>query len=135
MPKIEISKETKSRMDRELRQYWENKKQLKELELEIIESSNSAEGQPRSNSISDTTQKKALRLVSTRTIIFLKRRITYVENTIKKLKPYEKEIFNLIFKENCDVNYCKTMKNIDKSTYYHVYNKSIKILAEEWGEI
>lgn len=130
-----LSKELKKKMEKEFRQYWLNKKKLEKLEQDIIEESASSDGQPRSNVTSDPTQQKALKLMSTRSILFLIERINYVENVIKQLNPFERQVFNLIFKEGCDWAYCKNVKNIDKSTYYNLYNKAIKLLAEEWGEI
>nr|DAH37177.1 MAG TPA: transcriptional activator [Caudoviricetes sp.] len=130
-----LNKDLKKRMDRELRQYWINKKKLERLERDIIDESASGNGQPRANTVSNPTEKKAIRLTSTRSILYCKERITYVENVIKQLNSFEKQVFYLIFKDGCDWSYCKNIKNIDKSTYYNIYNKSIRLLAEEWGEI
>lgn len=130
-----ISKELKKKMEKELRQYWQNKKKLQELELNIIEESASSDGQPGSNLISDSTSQKAIKLVSTRSILFCRERILYVENVIKQLNEFEKRVFKLIFKDGCDWNYCYSNYNISRSTYYNIYNKCIRLLAEEWGEI
>ncbi len=130
-----LNKDLKKRMDRELRQYWINKKKLERLERDIIDESTSGNGQPRANTISNPTEKKAIRLASTRLILYCEERITYVENVIKQLNSFEKQVFYFIFKDGCNCSYCKNMKNIDKSTYYNIYNKSIRLLAEEWGEI
>lgn len=118
MDRNKIDKEVKKYMEREFRQYSTNKKQIEKLENEI--NSNSSE---------------KIKNTSTRTILYLKQRILYIENVIKQLKPFEKEVFDLIFKEGCDWIYCETMKSINKTTYYNIYNKCIKLLAEEWGEI
>mgnify|MGYP007060190479 CR=1 FL=1 len=134
--KYKVPKEVKERMERELRQYWINKKKLEDLKLKIIESSNnSSDTQIHSSSISDTTSQKALKILSTRSILYCEERITYIENVIKKLNPLEQQVFEYIFKNGYDFMYCQTMKNIDKNTYYNVRNKSIYFLAQEWGEI
>lgn len=130
-----LNKDLKKRMDRELRQYWTNKKKLERLEKDIIDESASGNGQPRSNDISNPTERKAIRLMSTRSILYCRERITYIENVIKQLNSFEKQVFLFIFKDGCDWAYCKNVKNIDKSTYYNIYNKCIRLLAEEWGEI
>ena len=72
---------------------------------------------------------------STRTLLYCQERINYVENVINKLNSFEKEVFELIFKENCDFTYCEQMKHINKNTYYNIYNKSIYYLAQEFGII
>lgn len=72
---------------------------------------------------------------NTRNILFLHRRIENIETVISKLNSFEKEVFDMIFNQNCDWLYCKTVRNIDKSTYYNIINKCIYLLAEEEGEI
>ena len=130
-----ISKEVKKRMDRELRQYWDNIKKIEKLRSDIIEESNNGEGGTKSNTTSDPTYQKAIKLLSTRGLTLLEERILYVSNTIKRLTPFERKVFNLIFKDGCDSLYCETYEHISKSTYYNIYNKSIYYLAEEFGEI
>ena len=135
MPNYKLSKDLKKRMEKELRQYWGNIKKIEQLEKEIIEESGTRNTQGKTNVTSDPTSQKVLKLISTRSLILLNQRIMYVANTINRLKPFEKEIFNLIFRENRDWLYCETMKGISKTTYYNIMNKSIYYLAEEWGEI
>lgn len=108
--KNKIPKDLKNRMERELRQYWNNMKKIEKLEKEIIEE-NGSDGQSKNNSTSsDPTCQKALKLLSTRSLILLHERILYVSNTIDRLKPFEKEVFYMIFKNNYDCTYCETMK-------------------------
>lgn len=108
-----LPKETKKLMERELRQYYDNKRKLDKLKNTVKLSHNN----------------------SSRSLIYLEERLSYVENVFKRLKPFEQEVYNLIFKEQCDYVYCQQVKNISKITYYNIYNKSIYYLAEEWGEI
>ena len=102
-----LSKELKSKMEREIRQYDYNKKKLEELKQNG----------------------------TTRQLLYIEERLYHVETSYKRLKPNEQDIYNLIFKNNCNWLYCQTMHNIDKDTYYNVYNKSLYYLAQEWGEI
>ena len=133
MASYKLSKDLKKRMEKELRQYWGNIHKLEQLKREIIEETASGDGQStKSNITSDTTAQKALKLISTRSIALLSERILYVTKTINRLKPFEQDIFNLIFKENKDWLYCETMKGVSKTTYYNIMNKSIYYLAEEW---
>ena len=131
-----LSKEVKLRMKRELEQYWQNKKKLRDLEEKIIDASpGRINGLPKNNTISDTTAQKAIKLVSTRSILFCRERIMYIENVINQLTPFEQKIFEAIFKNRCNCKYCETHFNISKSTYYNIYNRCINMLAKEWGEI
>ena len=111
-----LSKESKKFYERELRQYWENKKKICIL-------------------LSKKEKSPEIDCISSRTIIYLQDRINKIESVIIRLKPFEKEIFEMIFKENLDWQYCKTQKNIDKNTYYNIFNKAIYMLAKEFGEI
>lgn len=101
-----MDKETKEFLERELKQYWDNK--------DILKANKS-------------------NLMSTRTIFLVEQRMRYIENAYKQLRPFEKAVYNLIFKDGYDWTYCEANKNISKWTYYNVYNKSIELLAKEWG--
>ncbi len=126
MPNYKLPKELKNRMERELRQYYDNKKKLDKLKLSLIEE------RPRTE---DPTGNKVSGLESTRSLIYLEERLHYVENVYNRLRPYEQKIYNLIFKECCNPLYCEVEESISRSTYYNIFNKSLYYLAEEWGEI
>lgn len=104
-----LPKEIKRYYERELKQYSKNKK--------ILE--------------------KALQgcKTNTRTILFLENRINNIETVIKQLNDFEQEVFDMIFNKKYDWLYCKTIKQIDKNTYYNILNKCIYMLAQEEGEI
>lgn len=104
-----LSKDIKKHMERELKQYWNNKLKLEKLKEQIDKPS--------------------------RAILLCEERMLYIGNVIKELNPFELQVFNYIFKERCDCIYCETVYNISKSTYYNIYNKAINLLAAEWGEI
>ena len=126
MSNYKLPKELKKQMEKELRQYYYNKKKLNRLKQDIIEKKETSV---------DPTGNKITKLESTRSLIYLEERVHYVENVYNRLRPFEQEVYNLIFKENCDSMYCENIKRISKTTYYNILNKSIYYLAEEWGEI
>ena len=104
-----MQKEIKKRMERELYQYYNNKKILNKLKIE--------------NS------------TSTRRLLYLEQRISYIDNVRKSLNDFENDMFDIIFKERADWIYCQSFHNISKSTYYNIINKCINLLAKEWGEL
>lgn len=126
MASYRLPKELKKRMEREIRQYEDNQKKLNRLKNDIIDEANIDK---------DSTGKKVIKMESTRKLIYLEERLHFVEKAYNRLRPFEKEVYNLIFKENCDCVYCESQKNISKTTYYNILNKSLYYLAEEWGEI
>lgn len=105
---LKLSKEVKNLMERELRQYKDNKRLLNILKAE------------------STTPSRA--------IIICEERMKYIENVLKKLNPFEKQMFENIFYKNYDWSYCETNFHISKFTYYNIFNKCISLLAQEWGE-
>lgn len=109
MQNYKLQKDLKNRMEREIRQYKDNKKELDNLKKNNNE--------------------------STRRYLYIEKRLLYVERAYNRLKPFEKQIYSLIFFDNRDSVYCETQKNISRSTYYNIFNKSILYLAQEWGEI
>ena len=77
-----LSKESKKFYERELRQYWKNKSKISNLLTKKEKCLNSDS-------------------MSSRTIIYLQERIENIETVINRLTPFEKEVFLMIFKDNC----------------------------------
>ena len=126
----------KKKMENELYQYWDNKKELEEMQKDIIESSpEPPDGQPKGNSISNPTEQKAIKLRTSRSILAIERRLKYVENAIARLNEDEQRIFEIIFKEKHNQKMAETYKYISSDTYYNVYRKIIYFTAVEFGEI
>lgn len=126
----------KKKIENELYQYWDNKKELEEMQRDIIESSpEPPDGQPRGNSVSNTTEQKAIKLRTSRSILAVERRLKYIENAIARLNEDEQKIFEIIFKERHNQKMAETYKYISKDSYYNTYNKIIYFTAVEFGDI
>lgn len=126
----------KKKIENELYQYWDNKKELEEMQRDIIESSpEPPDGQPRGNSVSNTTEQKAIKLRTSRSILAVERRLKYIENAIARLNEDEQKIFEIIFKERHNQKMAETYKYISSDTYYNVYRKIIYYTAVEFGDI
>ena len=102
-----LNQDLKKRMEREIRQYDNNKNKIEKMKSQL----------------------------STRQLLYLEERLQHVKTAYERLKPNEQEVYDLIFKKGCNWLYCQTMYSIDKTTYYNVYNKSLYLLAQEWGEV
>ena len=126
----------KKKIENELYQYWDNKKELEEMQKDIIESSpEPPDGQPKGNSTSNPTEQKAIKLRTTRSILAIERKLKYIENAVARLNEEEKRIFEIIFKERHNQKMAEAYKYISKDTYYNTYNKIIYYTAVEYGEI
>lgn len=126
----------KKKIENELYQYWDNKKELEEMQRDIIESSpDPADGQPRGNNTSNTTEQKAIKLRTSRSILAVERRLKYIENAIARLNEDEQKIFEIIFKERHNQKMAETYRYISKDSYYNTYNKIIYFTAVEFGDI
>jgi RinA family phage transcriptional activator len=126
----------KKKMENELYQYWDNKKELKEMQQDILDGSpNPPDGMPKGNMTSNPTEQKAIALRTTRSIMAVERRLSYIENAINRLNEDEKKVFEIIFKERHNQKMAETYKYISKDTYYNTYNKIIYFTAVEFGEI
>lgn len=131
-----IPRMIKKKMEDELYQYWDNQKELEEIQRDIIDSSpEPPDGLPKGNSISDTTEQKVIKLRTSRSILAIERRLRYVENAIARLNEEEKKIFEIIFKEKHNQKMAETYKYISKDSYYNTYNKIIYFTAVEFGYI
>lgn len=126
----------KKKIENELYQYWDNKKELEEMQRDIIEGSpEPPDGQPRGNSTSNTTEQKAIKLRTSRSILAVERRLKYIENAIARLNEDEKKVFEIIFKERHNQKMAETYKYISKDSYYNTYNKIIYFTAVEFGDV
>lgn len=126
----------KKKIENELYQYWDNKKELEEMQKDIIESlPEPPDGQPKGNSTSNPTEQKAIKLRTTRSILAIERKLKYIENAVARLNEEEKRIFEIIFKERHNQKMAEAYKYISKDTYYNTYNKIIYYTAVEYGEI
>lgn len=131
-----VSKWTKKKIENELYQYWDNQKELKELQNDIIDSSGEpADGQPRGNATGNPTEQKTIKMRTSRTILAVERRLRYIENAIARLNNEEKKVFEVIFKEKYNQKMAETYKYISKDSYYNAYNKIIYYTAVEFGEV
>lgn len=131
-----VPKWVKKKIENELYHYWDNKKELEEMQRDIIESSpEPPDGQPRGNSVSNTTEQKAIKLRTSRSILAVERRLKYIENAIARLNEDEQKIFEIIFKERHNQKMAETYKYISSDTYYNVYRKIIYYTAVEFGDI
>ena len=126
----------KKKIEHELYQYWDNKKELEELKRDIIESSPPPpDGMPHERNVSSSTESKVIKIRTTRTILAVERRLHYIENAIARLNEEEKQIFEIIFKEKHNQKMAETYKYISADSYYSVYRKIIYYTAVEFGDI
>lgn len=119
----------------ELYQFWKNQELLEEWKKEIIDESASSDGQPRGNTTSNTTQQKALKIVSSRRIIETERRIGFIKEAAKRLTTEEYEVFEIIFRDKINQREAETKKFISKHTYYNTIDKIVYFTALEFGYI
>ena len=115
----------------ELYSFKENKKKLRELQEDIIYSSSYSDGLPKSNTISDTTSQKALKLTSSRTIILLTDKVNKISKVLSSLDKLDYEVIDIIFFKGHSQIYAQMHDNISKDTYYNTMNKVIYMVANE----
>lgn len=134
--KYKVPNWVKNIIKTELYHYWQNKKILETMKVDIIEESPSpADGQPKGNKTTNVTEQKVIEINSNRTIIETEKRINYIEQAFKMLNEDEKKIAEMIFKDRYNAIIAETQKHISKHTYYHVYDKAIYYTALEFGYI
>ena len=130
---------TREYVKNELYQYWDNCKELKELDKEIIEESAAPpDGQPKGNTTGNPTERKAVKIIeqtSTRRMIAMEKKVRAIERVFKRLISEEMEVVKLIFKEGKSQTFAYMNNHISKDTYYNVMNKAIYLTAKEFGEI
>lgn len=124
---------------KELYHYWDNSKELEELEADIIDESPAPpDGQPRGTGTGNPTERKAIKInerMSTKRMIKIEKNIAAIERAFKRLPDEEMKVVELIFKKGQSQIYTEVNNNVSKDTYYNIMNKTIYITAIEMGEI
>lgn len=133
----EISKEVKRYLERELKDYKNNKKIIEELRNNIIDSSNSITlGVPRNpNQGNEVQTQKVYELMTNTRITRLENICYHIEKVIENLDIQKYEFYIKCFeKEHNKIKICMDMP-ISEKTYYRYKNYIIEKLAEELGFI
>ena len=126
---------TRSYIKKELYNYEYNKRKLAELQEEILEGSPTQDGQPRGNTTSDTTFQKAEKLISSRSVLIVTKKLQNIDNAIAKLNQEDQKVVELIFFKGHKQVYAQMHDGISKDTYYNVMNKIIYLTAIEFEMI
>ena len=135
MSKYKLDKHIKKYIKSELYNYEKNKKKIEDIEKDIIEESGFNDGQPRGNATSDTTAKKAERLITTKSLLIATKRVNNIERALNKLNEQEKKDVELIFFKGHSQVYAEMHDNISKDMYYNIMDKMIYLTAIEYDEI
>lgn len=121
----------------ELYQYWENKRQLEELEDEEDTTSKNETGIRPKNQVNRPTENKALKNLSkksTRHQLAIERKVRCIDEVYKRLNKEEQDLFNLMFRDGYSQQKAEE-KGISYDTYYNTQNKIVYLTALEFGEI
>ncbi len=132
-----ISKEVRRYLERELKDYRENKELIKELRLDIIDSSpNITLGVPGSpNKGNEGQTSKVYELITNNMINRLQTICRKIENVLSELDDIRYEFYIRCFeKRQSKVKICMEMPIAEK-TYYRYKKYIINKLAEELGYI
>lgn len=124
-------------LENELYHYKDNKKELALMHEEIEEASPSPpDGMPRGNMTSNPTESKAIRLMSSRTIIFLERRLNAIERVINRYKD-NADMINLIrlaYLERTHTPFGVMAElHISQTTFYRWRREIMEDLGNELG--
>lgn len=121
---------------KELYNYEFNVNKLKEIQDEILYSSGSnSDGQPKGNKIVDVVEQKAEKLIESRTVLIITKKIQNINNALDKLTEEEKDIVEKIFFKGYTQVYLQMHENISKDEFYNTKKKIIFFTAREYGMI
>lgn len=124
-------------LENELIHYRENKIELAKLHEEIEESSPAPpDGMPRGSTTSNPTESKAIRLMSSRTIIYLDRRLGAIERVVSRYCDNEEmmKLIRLRYIDNTHTAFGVMREvNISQKTFYRWRRELMEDLANELG--
>lgn len=116
--------------------HYEQYKEEIEIERERILDSSSSQpnGMPRSNVISNPTERKGISLVESTSILAMQRIIRAVDNTLKRLTPMHKQIFNMCYVEGRDDRFKMSDElHVSYETFNRYKASLIVCVAKELG--
>ena len=124
-------------LENELRHYHKNRKDLAAMYEDIEESSPSPpDGMPRGNGASNPTESKAIRIMSTRAIIYLERRLNAIETVLKRYNENSevaKMVQMMYFDQTHTAFGVMGTLHISQKTFYRRRRELMEDLANEIG--
>ena len=124
-------------LENELRHYHKNRKELAAMYEDIEESSPSPpNGMPRGNGTSNPTESKAIRLMSTRAIIYLERRLNAIETVLKRYNENSEmaKMIQMLYFDQTHTAFGVIGKlHISQKTFYRWRRELMEDLANEIG--
>ena len=136
--KYKMNNALRNNILRELYQYYENKRQLEEMEDEEGASKGNETGITPKNKVSRPTENQALMALSrksSRYLLAVERKVRCITNVYNRLNESEQELFDLIFKEGYSQKKAEQEGKASYDTYYNTHRKIVLLTAFELGEI
>lgn len=136
--KYKMNNALRNNILRELYQYYENKRQLEEMEDEEGASKGNETGITPKNKVSRPTENQALMSLSrksSRYLLAVERKVRCITNVYNRLNESEQELFDLIFKEGYSQKRAEQEGKASYDTYYNTHRKIVLLTAFELGEI
>lgn len=125
-------------IESELCGYHDTLNEVEALKADIILSSPAHESEIRSTDTSDTTQQKALKIVSSPEIVELSRRVKAIQFALQMLKnapePRKYELLEKkYFERNLTDQGIMKALNIEQATFYRWRRETIQLIANKLG--
>lgn len=137
----ELEKEVYNFIEKELRDYKDNLKKLEELELEIVEASGTSDGQPRGNQMSNPTEAKTIKLMTTKRLLKLHENVDAIKNVYDRLNQEYKEFFDanytkpILYDKQSQIQKVCEATSISDREYYRRRDKIVYAVATKMGYI
>lgn len=125
-------------LESELYFYKDTKRELELMELDIVELGSAVETTIKTTGIGRPTEAKAIRLLSSKELIEVRRRVDAIEYMLEVLKnceePAKLKLIEMKYFERkyTDVGIWESL-NISKKTYYRWKREAISLVANKLG--
>lgn len=136
--KYKMNNALRNNILRELYQYYENKRQLEEMEDEEGAVKGNETGITSKNKISRPTENLALRALTkknSRYLLAVERKVRCITTVYDRLNKDEQKLFDMIFRDGYGQKKAEIEKGISYDTYYNTQRKIVYLTAFELGEI
>jgi RinA family phage transcriptional activator len=120
-------------IEAELFAYDQTKRELAELEADIIEAAPLKEAAGGHSGISDPTARKAGKLITSPEITALSKRIQYIESALLILGEGHREVFDLRYRKGMKWQMVQMEMNVSQSVYFDLRRELVRSVAAKYG--
>lgn len=120
-------------IEHELYNYDETKKEIEELRMDIIEKGPLKEAVPGTGYVSDTTARKAIKLVTNTALARMERTVRAIDRALARLSDDHRQLFELKYRQCLPWQRVCELIPLSERSYFRLRRELVLMVALEMG--